>query len=420
LIDKDSQIPQKNPWAEPGGFFAFKASVYVGRSAPDFFISFLWVSPMSSTKPLALALCFAITGCAQTPQNDADGGHWWQFGSSDKVASKESAPAPASAPAPLKPAASAPVAKAESATHWYWPFASDETAGKPETKPEAKPEVKAVAPAPVAKADADAGTHWWWPFGGKKQDMAKVVPMPDPKITQAWLDDYEPRLRVAIQDSNLQLERRENVLVVTAPIDSSFNPDRPAMLLPVTLGPFTRVAKILEADPKTSVLILGHGDSSGVESATVKTSQERAQSVAAIFRLSGLQRDRLMLRGLGSVAPRAANDSVEGRGLNRRVEILLTPQNTMVALLSKYNMPAPAPLTQVAVQQVKPVATPVAPVVAAPKATPAKKVASTKKATAKPAAKKTPAKTATPAKKPVPAKAAAPAKNADAVDAAKN
>ena len=64
---------------------------------------------MSTKNTLALALCFAITGCAQTPQNDADGGSWWPFGSSDKVAAKEPAPAP------LKPAATAPVAKAESA-----------------------------------------------------------------------------------------------------------------------------------------------------------------------------------------------------------------------------------------------------------------------------------------------------------------
>lgn len=75
------------------------------------------------------------------------------------------------------------------------------------------------------------------------QDTAKVVPMPDPKVTQAWLDDYEPRLREAIKGSNLQFERREDVLVVIAPVEGSFNPDRPAMLLPVTLGPFTRVAK---------------------------------------------------------------------------------------------------------------------------------------------------------------------------------
>lgn len=335
---------------------------------------------MSSNKSLALALCFAITGCAQTPQNDAEGGHWWQFGSSDKVARKESTPTP------LKPATPAPVAKA-------------------------------AEPATVAKADT--GTHWWWPFGGKEQDTAKtkVVPMPDPKVTQAWLNDYEPRLRTAIKDSNLELERRENVLVVTAPADSSFNPDRPAMLLPLTLGPFTRIAKILEADPKTAVLILGHADSAGAAPANVKLSQERAQSIAAIFRLSGLQRDRLMLRGMGSDAPRAANDSVEGRKLNRRVEILLTPRDTLVALLSKYNMPAPAPVTKAVAQDVKPVVKPVAAATPAKKAAPVKK-ASTKKAATKTVAKKTPAKAT--AKKPAPAKTVAPEKKVEATDPAKN
>jgi outer membrane protein OmpA-like peptidoglycan-associated protein len=235
---------------------------------------------MSSKKTLALALCVAITGCAQTPKNDADGGSWWPFGSSDKVAAKEPAPAPA----PLKPAATAPVAKTESSNPWYWPFGSDDEAVKADMKAEVAPEAK--KPATVAKAEADAGGKWWWPFGGKDQPTTKAVPMPDPKVTQAWLDDYEPRLREAVKDSNLQLERRDNVLVVTAPVEGSFNPDRPAMLLPVTLGPFTRVAKILEADPKTAVLVLGHSDSSGAAPANIKLSQERAQSIAAIFRLS--------------------------------------------------------------------------------------------------------------------------------------
>ena len=377
---------------------------------------------MSSKKTLALALCVAITGCAQTPKNDADGGSWWPFGSSDKVAAKEPAPAPApaAAPVPLKPAATAPVAKTESSSHWYWPFGgSDDAAAKAEVKPEVKPEAK---PAVVAKADADTGTKWWWPFGGKDQSTAKVVPMPDPKVTQAWLDDYEPRLRAAIKDSNLQLERRDNVLVVIAPVEGSFNPKRPAMLLPVTLSPFTNVAKILEADPKTAVLVLGHSDNTGAAPANVKLSQERAQSVAAIFRLSGLQRDRLMLRGMGGDAPRAANDSAEGRALNRRVELLVTPQNTMVALLSKYNMPAPAPTTMLAAQDVKPAAKPVTPAPAAAKAAvPASKKAPAKKAAAKAPAKKAatkaPAKTS--AKKTAPAKAAATDKKVAASDTSK-
>ncbi|MBT9266094.1 OmpA family protein [Pseudomonas sp. MG-9] len=371
---------------------------------------------MSSKKTLALALCVAITGCAQTPKNDADGGSWWPFGSSDKVAAKEPAPAPA----PLKPAATAPVAKTESSSHWYWPFGgSDDAAAKAAVKPEVKPEAK---PAVVAKADADTGNKWWWPFGGKDQSTAKVVPMPDPKVTQAWLDDYEPRLRAAIKDSNLQLERRDNVLVVIAPVEGSFNPKRPAMLLPVTLSPFTNVAKILEADPKTAVLVLGHSDNTGAAPANVKLSQERAQSVAAIFRLSGLQRDRLMLRGMGGDAPRAANDSAEGRALNRRVELLVTPQNTMVALLSKYNMPAPAPTTMIAAQDVKPAAKPVTPAPAASKAAvPASKKAPAKKAAAKAPAKKaaTKAPAKTPAKKTAPAKAATTDKKVAATDTSK-
>jgi outer membrane protein OmpA-like peptidoglycan-associated protein len=327
---------------------------------------------MSSKPTLALALCFAITGCAQTPKSDSDGGSWWPFGSSDKVAAKE----PTRAPAPLKPAATAP-----------------------------------VAATPVAKSES--ASPWYWPFGGEQKSSTKAVPMPDPKVTQAWLDDYEPRLREAIKDSNLKLERRENVLVVIAPVEGSFNPDRPAMLLPVTLGPFTRVAKILEVDPKTAVLVLGHSDTSGAAPANVKLSQERAQAVAAIFRLSGLQRDRLMLRGMGGDAPRAANDSVEGRALNRRVELLVTPQNTMVALLTKYNMPAPAPVTMVAAKDIKPVATPVTPVTPAPAAKKAAVPAAKKAPASKTAAKKAPAKTATPAKKTTPAKAVADTKKVD-------
>jgi hypothetical protein len=168
------------------------------------------------------------------------------------------------------------------------------------------------------------------------------------------------------------------------------------------------------------VLVLGHSDTSGAAPANVKLSQERAQAVAAIFRLSGLQRDRLSLRGLGGDAPRAANDSAEGRALNRRVELLVTPQETMVALLSKYNMPAPAPVRVAATPDVKPAAKPVTPAPADAKKTAA---ATAKKAPAKKAAKapakKAPAKTATPAKKTAPAKAAADTKKAVATDTTK-
>lgn len=262
----------------------------------------------------------------------------------------------------------------------------------------------------MAKA-ADAENPWWWPFGkSQPKPLSKVnvadIPMPDPKITQAWLDDYEPRLREAVKDSKLQVERRENVLVVTALVDASFNPDRPAMLLPVTLGPFTRVAKAVEGDPKTAVLILGHADATGPTLANQKLSRDRAQSVAAIFSLSGLKQDRLMLRGMGAVMPRAANDSPQGRSLNRRVEIMLTQRSTLLGLLSKYNQPTPSETEMVAIQDAKP---PVPAPASKKAAAPAKKSTAAKKPAAKPAAKKAPAK-----------KTVAAAKNPTATAQAKN
>lgn len=313
---------------------------------------------MSAYKTLALAVCLAAAGCAQTPQNT-----------------------------------SAPAA------HNWWPFGADKAADKVADKDMEKAINDKVA---QSEARSDQQSHWWWPFGDAKKQApgvtAAAVPMPDPKVTQAWLDSYEPKVREAIKGSKFEVERRDNVLVVIAPVDSTFNPDRPAMLMPITLGPITNVAKVLEADPHTAVLVLGHADSSGALQANQKLTQDRAQSIAAIFRLSGLQRDRLNLRGMGSVMPRAANDSPQGRSLNRRVEMILTPQDTMLALLSKYNQPTPPVAEMVAVQDVK------AAPAAAEKAAPSKKAVASKKAPAKPVAKKkpaTPAKASTTPKKPV-------------------
>ncbi|QXH36927.1 OmpA family protein [Pseudomonas muyukensis] len=318
---------------------------------------------MSSHKTLALALCLAMTGCASHSQDSSK----------------------------------------DSALNW-WPFGSDQVADQ---------EVKEAVVEKVAKADAksESSSRWWWPFGGDaKPGKVAAVPKIDQKATQAWLDQYEPKVREAIKGSKFELERREDVLVVTIPVDSSYNPDRPNMLLPVTLGPITQVAKVVETDSKTAVLVLGHADSSGATAANQKLSLERAASVSAIFRLSGLQRDRLMLKGMGSVMPRAANDSAEGRALNRRVELLLTPQNTMVALLAKYQQaaPAPTPAAMVAVQDAK------APAAKAATAKPAAKAAA-KPAAKKPAAKaKAPAKASTTAKKK--ATAAKPAAKKAATD----
>lgn len=185
----------------------------------------------------------------------------------------------------------------------------------------------------------------------KGEKPVEVAAVPEPVLDRAWLDDYEPRLRDALKDSHFEVERREGMLVVTAPVDSSFNPDRPGMLLPVTLGPISRVAKLVEGDDKTAVVVLGHADSTGSADINRDISRQRASAVAAIFRLSGLKHDRLRIRGLGSDMPRASNENEQGRAQNRRVEMMLAPQTTLLALIAQYSE-APKTPTQVATADV--------------------------------------------------------------------
>lgn len=195
-----------------------------------------------------------------------------------------------------------------------------------------------VDKAKTAPADKESS---WWSFGGKGKESAKPAQAKSAskaeaaKVTPAWLDDHEARLKAAVAGSKFEVERRGDVLVVVAPVDPSFNPDRPHMLLPVTLGPLSRLAKLVAADPQMAVLVVGHADSSGDSVLNRKLSLERAQAMGSIFRMSGLKGDRLMLRGVGSDKPRATNDSVTGRASNRRVEVLVTVRDSLSALVAQ-------------------------------------------------------------------------------------
>lgn len=223
-----------------------------------------------------------------------------------------------------------------SAAHWWWPFGkADDTAVK---APAATPAVQPAA-AKVAAAEQPAGGHWWWPFGASgasaaaaPAQAAEQAPVPNVPVTKEWLDRYEKALRSAVAGSKFSVERRDNALALIAPADTSFNPKRHELLLPNTLGPLSKVAKLVQDDPQSGVVVLGHSDSSGNKADNDKLSLQRAQAVAAIFHLSGLGNDRLRFKGVGGDQPRADNKTAKGRALNRRVEVLLTSRGNLLAL----------------------------------------------------------------------------------------
>jgi outer membrane protein OmpA-like peptidoglycan-associated protein len=196
-----------------------------------------------------------------------------------------------------------------------------------------------------ANDTAKASNSHWWSFSSssksKPQQSTLPVQAQQDALTQAWLDRYEQPLRTALEGSGFSLERRQDVLMISIPVSGSFNPDRPQLLMPAKLGPLTRIAKLHVADTQApAVLILGHSDSSGQVELNRQLSQQRAQAVAGIFTLSGFKRDRMLSKGVGSDMPRAANDSAEGRARNRRVNILMAPPQTLLALIERYSKPS--------------------------------------------------------------------------------
>lgn len=69
------------------------------------------------------------------------------------------------------------------------------------------------------------------------------------------------------------------------------------------------------------VEVAGHTDSVGPEEFNQALSEQRAEAVKAYFVERGIAADRVTVVGYGESQPRDSNDTIEGRRLNRRVEI---------------------------------------------------------------------------------------------------
>ena len=85
----------------------------------------------------------------------------------------------------------------------------------------------------------------------------------------------------------------------------------------------------IKAD-KGTILIDGHSDASAAQKATVSNlllSIERSSNVAVALNKMGLGKEtKLEIRAVGDGKPVASNDSMEGRKLNRRVDVSFLPE----------------------------------------------------------------------------------------------
>jgi OOP family OmpA-OmpF porin len=85
------------------------------------------------------------------------------------------------------------------------------------------------------------------------------------------------------------------------------------------------VAAWLNANPDGTVALVGHTDASGSLAANIALSERRAEAVAEVLVTDfAVDPARLAAKGVGYLAPRATNQTDEGRQKNRRVEVVVT------------------------------------------------------------------------------------------------
>ncbi|MCV6595519.1 MAG: OmpA family protein [Mangrovicoccus sp.] len=97
-----------------------------------------------------------------------------------------------------------------------------------------------------------------------------------------------------------------------------------ATLAEAAYGSLQHLADYLAEHPAARIALVGHTDHTGSLAGNRTVSRQRAQAVADLLMAEhGIAADRMLVEGVGFLAPRADNHSAAGREANRRVTAVL-------------------------------------------------------------------------------------------------
>jgi outer membrane protein OmpA-like peptidoglycan-associated protein len=105
--------------------------------------------------------------------------------------------------------------------------------------------------------------------------------------------------------------------------DVLFEVDK-AVLKPGAERQLGALSEVLRDNPKATVQIEGHTDSTGSAEYNQSLSERRAQAVERYLVAQGIDTSRIDSRGLGAAYPVSSNDTSAGRSQNRRVDVLIS------------------------------------------------------------------------------------------------
>jgi outer membrane protein OmpA-like peptidoglycan-associated protein len=123
------------------------------------------------------------------------------------------------------------------------------------------------------------------------------------------------------QLENLQLRQTESGVVVTLG-DVLFESGQ-TQLRAEAHSSLVEVVDLLQSEPDKNIRIEGHTDSTGDAETNLEISERRANNVLKALVELGVDPARVTTAGMGEDFPIASNETEEGRGRNRRVDVIL-------------------------------------------------------------------------------------------------
>ena len=173
-------------------------------------------------------------------------------------------------------------------------------------------------------ADAQAQAQMGKNLNDARQNLAKTQEQLD-REKQARAD-AEKKMQMALADLNklASVKQETRGMVITLNGSVLFQTDKSA-LLPAATAKMNDVADaLIKGNPNADITVEGHTDSTGNKDHNMELSQQRAESVKAALVARGVAADRVKTVGIGPDRPIADNKSPEGRANNRRVEIIVS------------------------------------------------------------------------------------------------
>ena len=151
---------------------------------------------------------------------------------------------------------------------------------------------------------------------------------PVQQVSTATLEDYTAQqddLAIAMDGTGASVINNGDHILVNLPGGLTFESGS-VDLSEDARSTIARLAGSLNRYPNSLIDAIGHTDGSGPADANQALSARRAQTVTNVLTQYGVGYDRIRSYGRGEWEPIARNDTEYGRSLNRRVEILIYPQ----------------------------------------------------------------------------------------------